>query len=83
MRPRAVEFILFHSKSDLANRAASEICLVPVPCTGFASRSYVGSVVPGILSPFITAQQFNYLGDKISVGVARASCIGQSVPCDG
>ena len=22
------------------------------------------------------------LGDKISVGVARPSCIGQSVPCD-
>ena len=25
----------------------------------------------------------DYTGDKISVGVARPSCIGQSVPCDG
>ena len=61
MRPRAVKFILFHSKCALANRAASEICPCPMPCTGFASRSYVSSVVPAILSPLITLQQFKTL----------------------
>ena len=25
----------------------------------------------------------DYIGDKISVGVARPSHVGQSVPCDG
>ena len=61
MRPRAIKFILFHSKRDLANSTTSEICPGAVPCTGLVSRSYVGGVVPRILSPFITLQQFKTL----------------------
>ena len=71
MRPRAVEFILFHLNSVLANRVALEICLAPVPCTGFSSRSYVGGVTPRILSPFITAQQFKDSGCHLNLNCPR------------
>ena len=77
MRPRAVKFILFHLKRALANRATSDICPGPVPCVGFSRKSYAGSVEPGILSPYITLQQFKTLA-AVWIWTAHVPQLGPS-----